>query len=226
MKNHEPSSPDQQHKPVQEESFLRRWSKRKQEVSATTEEKAGDNRPVQVSADQKSETDVCYSDPSQDQSRLQLTDEDMPTVETLDENSDFSGFLSPKVSETLRRQALRKLFHFQQFNITDGLDDYAEDFTHFEKLGDVITHEMKRILQREADKLQGTANNNQIYQDAAVTQQKNATGHSIDRSTVNTDLNASANEKPNEVANITEIDTNLEQALNEVVVTDVRVTKT
>jgi hypothetical protein len=77
-------------------------------------------------------------------------DAQMPAVETLDAESDYSGFLSPKVSEELRRLALRKLFHSASFNICDGLDDYAEDFTNFAKLGDVITAEMRWRAEMEA----------------------------------------------------------------------------
>ena len=40
-----------------------------------------------------------------------------------------------KVSESLRRLALRKLFHGADFNIRDGLDDYDGDYTSFVKLG-------------------------------------------------------------------------------------------
>lgn len=82
------------------------------------------------------------------------TDEDMPPLESLSEESDYSGFLSPKVSDVLRKQALRKLFHLSSMNIVDGLDDYAEDFTKFEGLGNIIPHEMKRMLDREKAKLE------------------------------------------------------------------------
>jgi hypothetical protein len=80
------------------------------------------------------------------------TDADMPPVESLTEDSDYSGFMSPKVSESLRRIALRKLFHSSAFNICDGMDDYDEDFTSFEKLGDIITADMKHSMEMEARK--------------------------------------------------------------------------
>ncbi len=76
-----------------------------------------------------------------------LTDADMPALEGLDAHSDYSGFLSPGVSERLRRRALRKLFHLAQFNVHDGLDDYAEDYTNFAPLGDVLTADLR--LQKE-----------------------------------------------------------------------------
>ena len=79
-----------------------------------------------------------------------LTDEDMPPLESLGENSDYSGFLSPEVSDGLRRLALRKLFHGADFNVCDGLDDYAEDFTSFEKLGDLVTADMSFQMEQAA----------------------------------------------------------------------------
>ena len=153
MKNPKPSTLDsQEHSPTQEKSFLRRWSKRKLDEPTAAQGGADDEPELLSPADQQHELN--RADPSLDQSQHELTDEDMPAIETLDENSDFSGFLSPKVSETLKRQALRKLFHLPQFNITDGLDDYDEDFTSFDKLGDVVTHEMRRQIQQEAEKSQ------------------------------------------------------------------------
>lgn len=85
------------------------------------------------------------------------SDEDMPALETLDEDSDYSGFLSPNVSEGLRKQALRKLFSSTIFNTVDGLDDYDEDFTSFEPLGDLVTCDMKHQLEMEAKRKEEAA---------------------------------------------------------------------
>ena len=81
-----------------------------------------------------------------------LTDEDMPPLDALDEDSDYSGFLSPGVSEALRRRALRKLFSSAVFNIPDGLDDYDDDFTSFAALGDIVTSDMKHQAEVEAER--------------------------------------------------------------------------
>lgn len=75
-------------------------------------------------------------------------DSDMPPVESLDENADIGGFLSPRVSKHLQKRALRKVFLSGKFNIRDGLDDYDDDFTSFAPLGDVITAEMRRMQER------------------------------------------------------------------------------
>jgi hypothetical protein len=77
----------------------------------------------------------------------------MPPLESLDETSDYTGFLSEKVSETLRRQALRKLFHSELFNVCDGLDDCADDFTSFAPLGDIVTSDMRHQLALAEERL-------------------------------------------------------------------------
>jgi hypothetical protein len=86
-----------------------------------------------------------------------LTDADMPALEALGEDDDYSGFLSPGVSEQLRLKALRKLFTSAKFNVTDGLDDYAEDFTKFEPLGDIITSDMRHRIEMEAERARQAA---------------------------------------------------------------------
>jgi len=122
----------------EEETFLHRWSRRKRGVAA--EEAAVEESPAVPVAPEA-------------EAKAELTDADMPPLETLDENADYSGFFSPKVSEELRQLALQQLFRNACFNVCDGLDDYAEDFTQFETLGDVITSDMRHRLQREAERL-------------------------------------------------------------------------
>jgi len=53
---------------------------------------------------------------------------ELPPLETLDINSDFKGFLHPKVDAKLRQAALKKLFSDPHFNIMDGLDVYTGDY--------------------------------------------------------------------------------------------------
>ncbi len=79
-----------------------------------------------------------------------LTDADMPPVESLTAESDFSGFLSAGVSEALRRAALRRLWQVADVAWVDELDVYAGDYTEFEHLGGLITAEMRHRLAREA----------------------------------------------------------------------------
>lgn len=120
-----------------EQGFLARWSQRKLQTERLAPPQTEVLAPPLAAEAEDSEISVAA-----------LTDADMPPVESLGEASDYRGFLSPKVSEALRKAALRKLFSQSRFNAVDGLDDYAEDFTRFEPLGDLVTHEMRRVLER------------------------------------------------------------------------------
>jgi hypothetical protein len=53
---------------------------------------------------------------------------ELPAIDSLSLASDFSPFLQPDVDESLRRQALKKLFSQPTFNVMDGLDVYIDDY--------------------------------------------------------------------------------------------------
>jgi hypothetical protein len=58
----------------------------------------------------------------------------LPPIEELTPESDFSGFMHPKVDENLRRAALKKLFSDPHFNVMDGLDTYVDDYSKSDPL--------------------------------------------------------------------------------------------
>lgn len=138
------------------EGPLRRWSRRKRE--AVREKEAADEARRRDASRAPSEAVQDAREPAGDApapaavEEKDPTDEDMPPIDSLDENSDYSGFLSPGVSEGLRRRALRKLFMSAVFNVRDGLDDYDEDFTNFEALGDIVTSDMRHQAEAEAER--------------------------------------------------------------------------
>lgn len=85
----------------------------------------------------------------------------IPSVDSLDEHSDFSRFLAPDVSADLQRLALRKLFRLPGLVVRDGLDDYDDDYTAFEPLGDIVTADMRHQMElaeaaRQGDEAAGT----------------------------------------------------------------------
>lgn len=124
------------------ESGLARWSRRKAMVNSARE-------PVLPAGTEDSEA----RQPAEADAAAEKTDADMPPIESLHQDSDYAAFLSPKVSEKLRRLALRKLFHLPQFNFRDGLDDYTEDYRNFKPLGDIITANMRYRMERELESL-------------------------------------------------------------------------
>jgi hypothetical protein len=124
--------------------FFSRWSRRK-----ALQQEETDQLTISEGAAQEDQLPVVI----EEEEAPALTDDDMPPLETLGEDDSYSDFLSPEVSEKLRKVALRQLFHGAGFNIRDGLDDYDEDFTIFKPLGDIITADMRHreeMLERKA----------------------------------------------------------------------------
>jgi Protein of unknown function (DUF3306) len=97
------------------EPFLSRWSRRKRAARAA---------PGEPGAPATAETPTRPATPPPE----------LPPIDSLTPDSDFSAFMHEQVDEKLRRAALRKLFSDPALNVVDGLDDYAEDFNQLEAL--------------------------------------------------------------------------------------------
>ena len=119
-------------------SFYARWSRRKLESKTGLD-------IVEKSASSEQNADEEPAVPA-------LTDANMPALETLHDDSDNSGLLSPEVSDKLREVALRKLLHGKAFNIVDGLDDYDDDFITALPLGDIVTADMRHQAEVKLEK--------------------------------------------------------------------------
>jgi len=143
---------DEEKSPV-EEDFGSRWSRRKLEAQ---------NQQQDLSIQPRTEST---------DDRPALTDADMPAIDSLTEDSDYSGFLSPEVSEELRKQALRRLFLGSGFNVCDGLDDYDEDYTSFAKLGDIVTADMRHQIEMEAKRSLALDDDGASHEEIAVAEQ-------------------------------------------------------
>ncbi len=91
-----------------EEDFLQRWSRLKL----------------------KSRQESATAPSPQGQSEAPV----LPALDSLTPDSDFRPFFHPKVDETLRRAALKKLFADPRFNVMDGLDVYIDDYSNGEPL--------------------------------------------------------------------------------------------
>jgi hypothetical protein len=66
----------------------------------------------------------------------------MPAIDSLSLASDFSPFLQPDVDESLRRQALKKLFSQPAFNVMDGLDVYIDDYGKPDPIAPEVVREL------------------------------------------------------------------------------------
>ena len=133
MSKREPSGPASG-----EEPFLQRWSRLKAEAPERQRES------VAAAADPDPGADAASGAGAAAQRTV------LPSLDELGDDSDYSAFLSPEVDESLRRQALRRLFRSPKFNVCDGLDDYCEDFTQFAPLGGIVTADMRHQVERAA----------------------------------------------------------------------------
>ncbi len=91
------------------ESFVSRWSRRKEEAR-------------QAPPPARQEADPASPAP------------ELPPIEKLTAESDFRAFFHPKVDEDTRRAALKKLFSDPRFNVMDGLDVYIDDYSKSEPI--------------------------------------------------------------------------------------------
>jgi len=96
-----------------DERFLARWSRLKR---TGADAQSADRPPAPSAADANAPLP------------------DLPSIDKLTIDSDYSGFFHPKVDAKLRQAALRKLFSDPRFNVMDGLDVYIDDYSRNDPL--------------------------------------------------------------------------------------------
>lgn len=120
------------------EGFLTRWSRRKQDERQVRElsQEENDAIPVPGPGDAR-------EPPGPD--NQELGDEaapvvrDLPDIDSLGHDSDFSAFMQAGVDAALRKQALRRLWRLDPaFSHLDGLVEYGEDYTGSAKAEGVV----------------------------------------------------------------------------------------
>jgi len=122
---------DEQRKP-----FLSRWSQRKLEAARESAARAATPpvAPAVVPAP------VSATAPAAVPAEPPVVE--LPPIESLSFDSDFTAFMQPTVDEALKRQALRKLVRDPRFNVMDGLDVYIDDYTKFEPITPAIVAQL------------------------------------------------------------------------------------
>ena len=93
----------------------------------------------------------------------------LPPVGELTAESDFTGFMHPKVEDALRRVALKKLFSDPHFNVPDPFEPFSGDWT----VGEPISEEMLATLNQARTLL---FNNDEKKEEPPITSAGEATG--------------------------------------------------
>lgn len=135
--------------------FLSRWSRRKRglEVDEPVPAPVAEAPEAPEAPVVEPEVEADPVDPRTGKRMSELTDEDMPDIESLTPDSDVSMFMAKGVSNALRLRALNKIFMSPKYNVYCVCAEYAEDYTNFVPLGDVVPHDLKAAIAREAGKL-------------------------------------------------------------------------
>lgn len=106
----------------EEEKFLTRWSRLKREQVRAPGEAAKATAPAPAS-----------------EARADAPGEPvLPPLESLTPDSDFTAFMNPKVADTLRRAALKKLFRHPEINVPDPFEPFCNDLTGSDPIPDEI----------------------------------------------------------------------------------------
>jgi hypothetical protein len=118
---------------------LKRWSRRKLEAAHESVPLQPESMSAALQVPDGSAPVAAIPVPPEAPAELEL-----PPVESLTIDSDFTAFLQPKVDESLKRQALKKLFADPRFNVMDGLDVYIDDYTKSDPIpSDILERLMK-----------------------------------------------------------------------------------
>lgn len=136
------------------EPLLSRWARRKEQArrGIVEPEPTSPASPAEASS-VESLTETVRIDARTGKPYDELTDEDMPPIESLDTNSDLSVFMAKNISPLLRTAAFSKVFRSAHYNQYCLCAEYAEDYTNFTPLGDIVPHELKATIVREAKRL-------------------------------------------------------------------------
>jgi len=108
---------------------LKRWSQRKRDAARIPLANSPTNAPAAAPSDLVASTQAPASDPDHATPVAPAVETPLPSVDSLTFDSDFRGFLQPKVDEVVKRAALKKLFNDPRFNVMDGLDVYIDDYS-------------------------------------------------------------------------------------------------
>ncbi|MFP6713019.1 MAG: DUF3306 domain-containing protein [Rhodospirillales bacterium] len=120
----------------EENGFLNRWSQRKAAIREEELDKKTDIPDAQEAA--------LPADGNAENDEEEINPEDLPKIDTLDKDSDYTIFMKKGVPEELKRLALRKLFHSDPaLAVLDGLNDYDEDYSMIGMVVEEVTTRYK-----------------------------------------------------------------------------------
>lgn len=126
------------------ESFLGRWSRRKQAPPELVE--AEDARLAREQA----EAQAAAAPAAAEVAPAPAVPPELPPIDSLTPQADFRPFMQAEVPPQLKNAALKKLFSDPHFNVMDGLDIYIDDYTRSDPIPEAM---LRGLAQSRALKL-------------------------------------------------------------------------
>ena len=123
------------------DDFLSRWSRRK--IAARKGPVPATAQPTPEAA-RNAPAAGAVPEPSGTQSGAPAVP-DLPPIDSLTLDSDFTPFMQPNVDPALRRAALKKLVRDPRFNVMDGLDVYIDDYSKADPLPEGWLEKMNQV---------------------------------------------------------------------------------
>lgn len=199
-----PSAAEPREESAAPEPFLRRWSRLKADSAAR---RADADVPAPLPEETVDPASAAAEGAGEGEP-LPPGDEDMPPIESLNADSDFSGFMSPRVSAALRQQALRKLFRSPRFNVISQLDDYIDDYRNYPLLGDIVTSDMKHAAARLLEKQLKKAEAVDAVAAAGAEETRRAAAETDSHAVSSAEAEADADAAPSDETMTTDAETN------------------
>ncbi|MCG3863708.1 MULTISPECIES: DUF3306 domain-containing protein [unclassified Photobacterium] len=155
-------------------NFFQRWSQRK--LTKTEDKSAGEELTLE-SAETALEQDVVVTEntaintdvvelietdkaPDNQLDNTDLVAGDIPDialthddVSTVTYDSGVASFMKESVEKSVKKAALRKLFHSEEFNYISDMDDCTEDFSNIPTLDPAIASQMRGWMDKAVEKV-------------------------------------------------------------------------
>ena len=131
---------------MKDESFLSRWHRRKMASTAGPAGPAADApaQPTSAAGPGLPTADVVPAPDGSVRGQAPAGTQ-LPAIDSLTPESDFSPFMQADVAEHLKRRALKTLFQDPRFNVMDGLDVYIDDYSKPDPLPEGWLEKMNQV---------------------------------------------------------------------------------
>lgn len=187
-----------------DKTFINRWSRTKLAGDDKTDEP-----DLVAEAPDQSATLPVNPENNNETPEAQLPP-DLPTIESLDKDSDYTPFLAENVPEELAQKAFRKLWTSDPaFAVLDGLNDYDDDYSALGMVEMVVETAYKvgkGIVTEDEDKAEAEAEAEAEDEDEAEIEEQTAAAEPVaDEPPLVEDSGDSQDEHPPELAQNSEL---------------------